>query len=162
MGFEQLSSRRFHNGVMFSLDRSTSLPMSMVQKKPAPGGTVQHCRKLISPLKGKQKEKAISVNEVKTMSKFPKAYSLTGEQIPAATFQLWRCRELTPSCMCTGVNRPCYKPKADKYDQLKQFHRETMVKHSRVSINELFVRPEKILQQVEKTGFKTLRAESGA
>lgn len=42
-------------------------------------GGEQHRRKPISPLKGKQKEKAISVSEVNTMSKFPTAYSLTGD-----------------------------------------------------------------------------------
>lgn len=118
--------RRFHNGVMFSLDRSTSLPMSMVQK-PAPGGTVQHCRKPISPLKDKQKEKAISANEVNTMSKFPKAYSLTGEQIPAAKCQPRRSKGPTPLCMCTEVNRPCHKRTSDTYDRLKQSRREANV-----------------------------------
>lgn len=88
------------------------------------GGPEQHCRKPISPLKGKEKEKAISRNEVNTMSKFPKAYSLTGEQVPAAKRQLWRARELTLLCVCTEVNWPCCKRKADKYDRLKQFWRE--------------------------------------
>lgn len=81
------------------------------------------------------------MSEVNTASKFPKAYSLTGVQIPAAKFQLQPRREqhrqriqLTLLNMCIEVNWPCYKRKADKNDRLKQSQKEKMVKHSRVSV----------------------------
>lgn len=76
--FLQFSVRRFHKGVMFLLDRSTSLPISMVLKclRPNLWVTVQKlqpCRKLTSNLKGKQNRRIpISVKEFSAVSKFPK------------------------------------------------------------------------------------------
>lgn len=87
---------------------------------------------------------------VDTVSKFPQAYSLTGTQIPAAKFQLQTRREqerprtrLTPVDMCTQVNWPRSKRKADgkknkttKKDRLKQFQRETIqCSNSRASVS---------------------------
>lgn len=150
------------------MERSTSLPMSMVQikkrirqqqknQKQNSGGRVQHCRKLISPLKGKQKEKATGVTEVSTMSKFPKAYSLTGAQIPAAKPQLQR-RQLTPACKCTEVNW-IYKCKADKYDRLKQFQRVKLWSNSALFISSVCQQNAKLFLKFRKFSDNKLKTD---